>query len=182
MGDHGPVVTVSRVVNGDTIEVAPAVDGPAAENDPKRKFSRRPAVLLPPVVEALRAHRRRQTAERLKLGPRWQEHGYVFPTQVGTPQRGDNILKRSLKPLADALGDPDLNFQKLRRSHSSLYPLLNIHPQVARIGMGHGSIDTTMRYYTAVPPELLKEASETLGELLFGPIPVRSRRAGRPQG
>ena len=47
MSDHGPVVTVSRVVDGDTIEVAPAVDGPAAENDPKRKFSRRPAVLLP---------------------------------------------------------------------------------------------------------------------------------------
>jgi endonuclease YncB( thermonuclease family) len=27
LGDHGPVVTVSRVVDGDTIEIAPAVDG-----------------------------------------------------------------------------------------------------------------------------------------------------------
>ncbi len=27
MGDHGPVVTVSRVVDGDTVEVTPAVDG-----------------------------------------------------------------------------------------------------------------------------------------------------------
>jgi|SRR5215211_5638050 len=27
LGDHGPVVTVSRVVDGDTVEVTPAVEG-----------------------------------------------------------------------------------------------------------------------------------------------------------
>ena len=43
--------------------------GPAVENDPKRASSRRPAVLLPPVVAALKTHKARQAAEKLAAGP-----------------------------------------------------------------------------------------------------------------
>ena len=143
--------------------------GPPAENDPKRASSRRPAVLLPPVVAALKAHRKRQAAERLAAGPAWREHGYVFPTRVGTPERGDNVLKRFLKPLAADIGDPTLDFRKLRRSHSTFYAVLNVHPRVAQMSMGHSSFDTTMKYYTGVPADLQKQAAEALGELLFGP-------------
>jgi hypothetical protein len=67
---------------------------------------------------------------------------------VGTPERGDNVPKRSLKPLAADIGDPTLDFRKLRRSHSTFYAVLNVHPRVAQISMGHGSFDTTMKYYT----------------------------------
>ncbi len=142
--------------------------GPAVENDPKRASSRRPAVLLPPVVAALKAHRARQAAEKLAAGPAWREHGYVFPTRVGTPERGDNVLKRSLKPLAAEIGDRTLDFRKLRRSHSTFYAVLNVHPRVAQMSMGHGSFSTTMKYYTGVPADLQKQAAEALGELLFG--------------
>lgn len=37
-----------------------ALYGPPTENDPKRAASRRPAVLLPPVVAALKAYSKRQ--------------------------------------------------------------------------------------------------------------------------
>lgn len=80
--------------------------GPAQENDPKRASSRRSAMLLPPVIVALEAHRSNQAAERAKADHAWREHGYIFPTRVGTPERGDNVLKRSLKPLAEKIGDP----------------------------------------------------------------------------
>ncbi len=36
------------------------------------------------------------------------------------------------------------------------------------MSMGHGSFDTTMKYYTGVPADLQKQAAEALGELLFG--------------
>jgi hypothetical protein len=39
--------------------------GPAVENDPKRASSRRPAVLLPPVVAALKVHKARLATEKL---------------------------------------------------------------------------------------------------------------------
>jgi integrase len=147
------------------------------ENDPKRAASRRPAVLMPPVVAALKAHRKRHAAEKLAAGPAWREHGYIFPTRVGTPERGDNVLKRSLKPLAAEIGDPTLDFRKLRRSHSTFYAVLNVHPRVAQMSMGHGSFDTTMKYYTGVPADLQKQAAEALGELLFG---AQNGPAGEP--
>jgi len=142
--------------------------GPAVENDPKRASSRRPAVLLPPVVTALKAHRARQAVEKLAAGPAWREHGYIFPTRVGTPERGDNVLKRSLKPLAADIRDDSLDFRKLRRSHSTFYAVLNVHPRVAQMSMGHGSFDTTLKYYTGVPADLQKQAAEAIGDLLFG--------------
>jgi integrase len=100
-------------------------------------------------------------------GPAWREHGYIFPTRLGTPERGDNVLKRSLKPIAVQIGDPTLDFRKLRRSQSTFYAVLNVHPRVAQVSMGHGSFDTTMKYYTGVPADLQKQAAEALGELLF---------------
>ena len=151
--------------------------GPPVENDPKRASSRRPAVLLPPVVAALKAHRKRQAAEKLAAGPACREYGYIFPTRIGTPERGDNVLKRSLKPLAAGIGDPTLDFRKLRRSHSTLYAVLNVHPRVAQMSIGHGSFDTTMKYYTGVPADLQKQAAEALGELLFGASDAREKLA-----
>ena len=126
-------------------------------------------MLLPPVVAALKAHKKRQAAEKLTAGPAWREHGYIFPTRIGTPERGDNVLKRFLKPLAAGIGDPTLVFRKLRRLHSTFYAVLNVHPRVAQMSMGHGSFDTTMKYYTGGPADLQKRAAEALGDLLFGP-------------
>ena len=99
-----------------------------------------------------------------------------FP-QITQEWRGDNVLKRSLKPLAAQVGDPTLDFRKLRRSHSTFYAVLNVHPRVAQMSMGHGSFDTTMKYYTGVPADLQKQAAEALGELLFG---VRTVPTGEP--
>jgi len=36
------------------------------------------------------------------------------------------------------------------------------------MSMGHGSFDTTMKYYTGVPADLQKQAAEAIGDLLFG--------------
>jgi hypothetical protein len=101
-------------------------------------------------------------------GPAWREHGYIFPTRLGTPEWGDNVLKRSLKPIAVQISDPTLDFRKLRGSHFTFYAVLNVHPRVAQMSMGHGSFSTTMKYYTGVPADLQKHAAEPLGELLFG--------------
>jgi hypothetical protein len=46
-----------------------------------------------------------------------------------------------------------LGFRKLRRSHSTLYAVFNVHPHVTQMSMGHGAFDTTMKYYTGVPAE-----------------------------
>jgi integrase len=49
----------------------------------KTKGSRRTLALPTPLLEALRAHRRRQTEERL-ASPVWHDSGLVFTTTIGT--------------------------------------------------------------------------------------------------
>lgn len=144
--------------------------GPATENAPKRKSSRRPASLFPEVVEALKAHRIRQLRDKLRAGPRWKEHGYVFPTSVGTGNRGDNVLKRSLKPLVAANDLPPITFHELRHSCATFLALLGVHPRTAQRILGHGSIATTLEAYTHVLDEMHQDASDKLRELFFGEV------------
>jgi hypothetical protein len=52
----------------------------------------------------------------------------IFPTRVGTPEKNDNVLERFLKPLANEIGGLTFDFPKLRRSRSTSYAVLNVHP------------------------------------------------------
>lgn len=158
-------------LEADTLKVSRSLDtyyGPAQENAPKRAASRRPAKLPTPAVDALRRHHAAQVANQERLGPLWQESGYVFTTTKGTPQHGDNLLSRSLKPLMRQAGLPEYNFQTLRRSNATFLVLLGVHPRVAQRWMGHGDITTTMKHYAQAPDELQEKAAELMGDLLFG--------------
>ena len=45
------------------------------------------------VVDALRAHRKRQAEERLRLGEGWADLGLVFCSEIGTPLDPANVRK-----------------------------------------------------------------------------------------
>lgn len=158
-----------------TLRVSRSLDqhyGPAKENAPKRAASRRPAVLPAPVVEALRARHEVQEGERNAAGAAWQGgppgEGYVFATRIGTPERGDNLLARSLKPLMLKAGLPPHNFQTLRRSNATFLVLLGVNPRVAMCWLGHSDVATIMKIYQQAPDELQEKAAELMGELLLG--------------
>lgn len=56
-------------------------------------------------ISALREHRKRQLEERMKRAGVWEEHGLVFPSQVGTPLSARN-LNRSFKRHLERAGLP----------------------------------------------------------------------------
>ncbi len=142
--------------------------GPAQEKEPKRESSRRSGILLPEVVSALREHKRRQLEHRLMAGPRWEENGYVFPTRRGTPQRADNVLKRSLKPLCAGASLKPLTFTDLRHSCATFLAFLGVHPKTAQKILGHSSIAVTMNVYTHALDEMHEDAAERMRRFLFG--------------
>lgn len=138
----------------------------------KTAASRRSAVLPAPVAEALHRHRQAQLFEARRAGPRWREHGMVFPTTVGTPQRGDNVLARSLKPIMARAGLPTKKcFQYLRRSAATFLVLLKVHPRDAMRWLGHSNIQTTMNVYAQAPDEMQEETARLMADLLFGTRP-----------
>jgi integrase len=142
--------------------------GPATERAPKREASRRSVKLLPEAVAALELHRRRQLEDRLRVGPRWEDHDYVFPSSRGTPMSGDNLVRRNLKPLLEKAGLPSLTFHELRHTFASLSFAAREHPGMVQKILGHSSIVQTMDTYSHLVPGMADDAAERFGGYLFG--------------
>ena len=65
---------------------------------PKNNASRRSVPLNESAVTALRAHKKRQNAERLAAAE-WRQTGLVFPNRIGGPADHNNLYYREYKPL-----------------------------------------------------------------------------------
>jgi hypothetical protein len=146
--------------------------GPPEEKAPKRQSSRRTIALVPEAVAALRVRKKRQAEAKLATGPAWQERDLIFSTRIGTPMRGDNLLKRSLRPLLEKADLPPLTFHELRHTFATFQLAAVERPKVVQEILGHSSIKTTMDTYSHVIPGMQEEAAGRLQRLLFGPTPV----------
>jgi integrase len=77
-----------------TLAVLPSISvvrSVRAGGDTKTRKSRRRLAMPLRCVEVLRAHRQHQDAERAKAGARWQDHGLVFTSTVGTALDAGNV-------------------------------------------------------------------------------------------
>jgi len=143
------------------------VNGKRVLGEPKTKHSRRTLPLLPSVVSALRAHRTRQLEEQLLAGTRWQEHGLVFASTVGTPLFASNVI-RAFHKLLERAELPRMRFHDLRHSCASLLAAQGVPARVAMDILGHSNIATTLNIYTHVMDESKREAAHALERILHG--------------
>jgi integrase len=103
-------------------------------------------------VEALKAHRAAQNAERLKAGSLWQDHGLVFCTHGGKPLDSHNVARTSFKPLLKRAGLPDIRFHDLRHTCATLLLSCGHHPKLVQELLGHASVALTLDRYSHVLP------------------------------
>jgi integrase len=131
----------------------------------KTKRSRRALALPTLAVVALRAHRTRQIAERLRLADAREEHDLVFPAPDGRPLTGEGARRRWQR-LCRLHGLAVMRFHDLRHAAASL--LLSEHVELATISriLGHSGITITERVYTKVARKLHREAAEAMDRLL----------------
>jgi integrase len=88
--------------------------------------------------------------------------GWLFPSERGTtPIAKDNVWRRYFLPKLKGVGLEWINFQVLRRTHSSLLDDLGVDPQVRADQMGHG-VDVNQNDYTKASLERRKEAVNAL--------------------
>ncbi|MHB8648235.1 MAG: tyrosine-type recombinase/integrase [Thermomicrobiales bacterium] len=135
--------------------------------DTKTKMSARTVAMPPPVVDALWRHRTRQKEERLLAGSRWQDHGLVFPSSIGTPQEASNLSRAFLAALART-GSRRVRFHDLRHTAATIMQSRGVRDVVLSNILGHSRISTTMDMYVKVQDEDLREAAAKMGAL-FGP-------------
>ncbi|MGE3843794.1 MAG: site-specific integrase, partial [Vicinamibacterales bacterium] len=135
--------------------------------EPKSARSRRTVALPDVAVTALRAHRVRQLEERMAAGPRWKDHGFVFPTRIGTPMEPSNLTK-AFKALLTAAGAPDIRFHDLRHTAATFLLSQGVDPRTIMETLGHSQISLTLNTYAHVLPRLQRDAAERMNEVLRG--------------
>jgi integrase len=141
-------------------------DGGLHLGEPKTARSRRSVHLTGEAVAALRRHRERQVAERLRLGPAWEDNDLVFASEVGRPVERQNMLRRSFHPLLRRAGVPRVRFHDLRHSTATLLLGMGVHPKIVSEILGHATVAITLDTYSHVTPAMHRGAAEAMSSLL----------------
>ncbi|WP_240197638.1 tyrosine-type recombinase/integrase [Nonomuraea lactucae] len=111
-------------------------------------------------MEALRAHRAQPLQDKGDAGKRWEEHGLVFASAVGTPLDAHDI-RRSFRQIVKAAGLPPYYWTPLEMRHSFVSLLSDSGvplEDIARL-VGHsGTAVTETVYRKQIRPVLLQGA------------------------
>ncbi len=138
------------------------------EEEPKTEKSRRSITIASMALEALKQHRVRQLETKLRVGPLWEDHDYVFCTLSGTYLRPNHVVDEFKKLLKKA-GLPKIRFHDLRHSAATLLLSLGVHAKVVQEMLGHTQISMTMDIYSHVLPSMQQDAVSRLNDLLIKP-------------
>lgn len=132
----------------------------------KTKRGRRRVNLTPRTVAALKAHRKRQLEDRVRLSGLYEDQGLVFATNAGTPIQPENLVKRSFKPLLKKAGLPEIRFHDLRHTCATLLLSRNVHPKIVQEMLGHATIAITLDTYSHVLPGIGDQAAKEMESAL----------------
>jgi integrase len=131
--------------------------------EPKTNKSRRRVGLTDDAIAALRQHRARQSAERLRLGTAWtNEHDLVFTDGSGKPIDATKFLRTSFAPLLKRAGLPPMRFHDLRHTAATLLLGRGIHPKIVSEMLGHSQVGITLDLYSHVTPTMQREATAAM--------------------
>jgi integrase len=130
----------------------------------KTRRGRRQVNLTPRAVAALKAHRKRQLEERVKLAGLYEDRGLIFATNVGTPLNPEDVVKRSFKPLLKRAGLPEIRFHDLRHTCATLLMGRGVHPKLVQELLGHATIAMTLDTYSHYLPSMGNQASGAMGD------------------
>ena len=132
--------------------------------DTKTKKGRRQVNLTPRTVNALKAYRKLQLEERVRLAGLYEDQGLIFATSSGTPIQPENLVKRYFKPLLKKAGLPEIRFHDLRHTCATLLLGRGVHPKIVQELLGHATIAMTLDTYSHYLPSMGDQASGAMGD------------------
>jgi integrase len=137
------------------------IDGALVLVPAKTDDSIRTVAMLPECEAALVRQLASIEQMRRAAGPRWQDHGLVFPTRLGTPRRGSDVRATFHRARA-AAGLKRIAFHDLRHTCATLLLEQGRNPRVVQELLGHADVAITLRTYSHVRPHIEREAGEQL--------------------
>lgn len=140
--------------------------------EPKTSSGKRTIALPTDLLEAMRALRREQNADRLQMGESWVGSGAMFVAWNGTRQHPDTIGKW----FSDFLKEnnlPHIRFHDLRHTGASLLFAQGVDVQTISKRLGHSKTSVTMDIYGHAYNEYDRSAAQDLSES------IKQKRAHR---
>jgi integrase len=134
--------------------------------EPKSPSGRRILPVSQPVLKALKAHRARQSATRLALGPAYEDHGLIFPNGIGRPLEPRAFNRQFKSALARAGLPSRLRLHDCR--HFAATAMIADGADVRTVAglLGHADPSLTVRTYAHMVPEAARRAAERMGALM----------------
>src|SRR5207245_4653371 len=105
------------------------IEGKLSLVPPKTEKSRRTLVLPAMIIDQLHEHEKRQAAERLWSGSKWNNSGLVFSNRNGGPTQARRVIEQFHEVLRDA-GLRRIRFHELRHSCATLLLVQGVSPRV----------------------------------------------------
>ncbi len=125
-------------------------------------------------VAALRSHRARQAAEKLRLGSGYQDQGLIFTLPDGRPYHPER-LSREFDRKQSAYNRehpgstlPRLRLHDLRHTWATLALKAGVHPKVVAERLGHANTNVTLNVYSHVTAGMQSDAAEKVAASIFG--------------
>jgi integrase len=132
---------------------------------PKSDAGVRVVPLPGPAVQALRAWRAQQAADRLAWGADWADTGRVFTREDGSDVPGQWVSVR-FETLAYRAGLPPVRFHDLRHGTASLCKAAGLDTKFISAMLGHSRTSFTDATYVLVFPEVAKAAVEAAAAIV----------------
>ena len=144
------------------------INGKLVRSTPKTAASAATLPLPEVLVRLLCQHQERQALEQANTKD-WQEHGYVFPSERGTPLEPRNLNRHFKSALKRADLPKTIRVHDLRHSCATLLIAQGVHPRVVMEILRHSQISVTMNTYAHVIPEQQRDATAKIAGLFDAP-------------
>lgn len=117
-------------------------------------------------IHILTKQKERVRKEQKLSGKLYTNRDLVVCTETGNPINPRNLL-RQFKAYLKQLELPDIPFHNLRHSHASLL-LTKFHHKVVQERLGHKDIQITLNTYSHLMPNMQRDASTFISDMLQG--------------
>jgi len=119
------------------------------------------------VVKLLKEHRALQSRSRLKAGPLWQDHGFVFCNEVGE-HLSPSTLYHDYKRIVASIGLPDARLHDLRHSYAVVSLRAGDDIKTVQGNLGHHAAAFTLDVYGHVTEEMKQASADRMEQFIKG--------------
>ncbi len=160
-----------------TLTIGPtriSVDGKAVEQgDAKSEDSNRVLPIPDPLLVELKAAKKRQLSEKLKVGVVYTDLDYVVCNEAGQPYHPDTLSKMWANTVT-AAGVPRIRLHDARHTCGTTMHLQGVPAAVIAAWLGHADVAFTMRTYVHSQPNALADGARSLARV----VTIRDNVAG----